>query len=1012
MPLWTICTGTFSRISIPIKVVPSIEVGSRVFSRAVGQDGVVVREFGSGMVTVRFPTGERTLEIKSLQLRETDALRLLTSLTTHAESEGDWYDIRLRSANLQAAYGSDNLSGLASSRVILRPHQIFVAHRILEKPRPSMLVADEVGLGKTVEAGLVLKELIARKSVDRILIITPPNLLNQWHTEMRIKFNETFEIIDSPVLNRERNLYPNSNPWSRFNRVLVSSYLARTEDQRADLVGAGWDLVILDEGHHCRRKRVGKRTDTTELYRTMDLLKDSSFGVMVLTATPMQLHPFELFSLVEIVEPGLYESYEDFEQEAAASQELRRTVATLQAWDDSTQEAQNAARLALQSQGLSFASDSPVDRERVIERLLEIVRLTQAIVRNRKRTVGGFTRRRARTSRVDLSPEEVAVNEQLLKYLKEGYAIAARSGDRLLGFEMVTFQRLLASSSRALSRALTNRKARLLGEASRLQVFEDDDEQDGAPHRIHQFPDEPAVLDSLIASLSSISDSKVNALVRLIDQLLDRNPDEKVLVFTQFLATQDLICERLARHRVVHFRGAMNRWEKDAAVARFRQDAQVMVSTEAGGEGRNFQFCHILVNFDLHWNPMKIEQRIGRLDRYGQTKNVQIYNITSTATIEDRLLQVLLRRLNLFEETVGALELVLGDVEDDVRSALVQASGDVDEAAAIFERAIELRIQDAQRVDEKSADFLIELGSFQKDIANRLTDDLREGRERIELERLVLDLIQYFPTAQVQVDREVYSVAVPPALGNTVGARLETDYVGTFDAATAVQNEQLDFFGFGHPLIDACLSYASSEASEGLVSARVLPADLLDAPIVVTNYVLEFNGIRKWASVESMAFDFSGKRVTSVEGHLNNSEPGRKVGTLVTPAIVEAIRDASIRELTAIAEAERPARIEQNLKHVAAEERRAERIHRYNVRRVAERKSVLEAQIAASEDAGSPEQRQIIPALRGQVRAREAELADLDRQLEAKLAEIEASSTVTPSFRLVNAALVVPASMG
>jgi hypothetical protein len=370
----------------------------------------------------------------------------------------------------------------------------------------------------------------------------------------------------------------------------------------------------------------------------------------------------------------------------------------------------------------------------------------------------------------------------------------------------------------------------------------------------------------------------------------------------------------------------------------------------------------------------------------------------------------LLRRLNLFEETVGALELVLGDVEDDVRSALVQASGNVDEAAAIFERAIELRIQDAERVEEKSADFPIELGSFQKDVANRLTDDLREGRVRIELERLVLDLIQYFPTARVQVDGEVYSIAVPPALGNSVGARLATDYVGTFDAATAVQNEQLDFFGFGHPLINACLAYASSEASKGMASARMLPAELLDTPAIVTNYVLEFNGIRKWASVESMAFDLKGNRLKSVEAHLNDSEPQREVGNLLTSAVVETIRDASIRDLTATAEIERPARMEQDRKHVAAEKRRAERIHRYNVRRVAERKSVLEAQIAATEVAGSPEQRQIIPALRGQVRAREAELADLDRQLEAKQEEIEASSTVTPSFRLVNAALVMPES--
>ncbi len=989
----------------------TIELGARVHSRALGQDGVVIRLYGD-LATVRFPSGDRTVPVDSLESQLADPLELIAA--GEFGNQLEWFDIKLRATKLQAAYGSDNLSGLVNSRVVLRPHQIFLAHRILEKPRPSMILADEVGLGKTIEAGLVLKELLARKSIARILIIVPPNLLNQWATELRIKFNEIFEIVDTGSLRSTRQLYPNRNPWLRFPRALISSYLARAEDTRDELVDADWDLVIVDEAHHCRRKLEGNSVEPTLLYRTVDALKDSTFGVMLLTATPMQLHHFELFSLVELVEPGLYESYEEFEKEILASLELRTAVRALENWPNVSSEERAKATSLLQRHGIAVDMHSPIRREDAIDQLLSQIRLTQSIVRNRKRTVGGFTQRRALRIAVQLTDLERQVHESLERYLWHGFDAARAKGDRLFGFELVTFQRLLASSSRALRRALERRKERLWDEhAQSGQMTDDPDErlEGSRTLALSTLREETQAIDDLISRLDQVRDSKAVALVSLVQQLLDLSSQEKILIFTQYYATQDLLVELLSgRYRVVQFRGDMSRWEKDEVVRRFQESAQIMVSTEAGGEGRNFQFCHVMVNYDLHWNPMRIEQRIGRLDRYGQKKDVHIYNITARGTIEDRLVDVLERRLNLFEATVGALELILGEVEDDLRNALVEASGNVEEAVHIFERDLDLRLRDAKLVEEKSADFLIEISSFRREVAERLTSELEEGRVRIDLERLVLHILSLFPTARVEPDgEEAWKIEVPPALPNAVGRRLERSYHGTFSAALAVTDETLDFFGFGHPLVDTCLAYASRESFGGLAGVRSLPTNVLRDPALQLNFLVEFSGVRKRSYVESMVLRLDGSRDAEAERNLPLAEPITATGGSPSLEVLEELRGVAIERIREFIERERPAVAEVNRQRAADEAARAARIHRYNSRRLSEKERGIRGNLERIETEGDPDQRRILPALRGQIDAIRRDQTALDADLQRQLAELDKLKAVSESFQLINAALLLPA---
>lgn len=408
---------------------------------------------------------------------------------------------------------------------------------------------------------------------------------------------------------------------------------------------------------------------------------------------------------------------------------------------------------------------------------------------------------------------------------------------------------------------------------------------------------------------------------------------------------------------------------------------------------------------------MRIEQRIGRLDRYGQTHNVQIYNLVQRGTIEDRLLELFTKRLHLFELTVGALELVLGEFENDLKAALVNASGDVSRAVEVFERALELRIRDSARVEEKSADFLIEVRSFRPEEADALTLNLQQERVRVDLERLVIHLLALFPTAHFDVEGEeedVYRITVPPALPRAAGVRLEQEYVGSFSAARAVLDESLDFFGFGHALVDACLKYATGQLAAGRTACRVLPAQVLSSPAVELHYVVGLQGIRKWKREVGLVFTLDGHRLVEAEAELAFAEAVKPPVQLPPVERLEHVRDVSIEAMATYISRERDQFDQLNRRWIAEERRRAERIHRYNVRRIGNRAAALREQIGRLEMENDLERIRIIPALRGRIDALGRELQTLDAELRARLQEIEERASVGESLDLVSAGLLMP----
>jgi hypothetical protein len=295
--------------------------------------------------------------------------------------------------------------------------------------------------------------------------------------------------------------------------------------------------------------------------------------------------------------------------------------------------------------------------------------------------------------------------------------------------------------------------------------------------------------------------------LRALRPIFAADPGEKVLIFTQFIETQEFLSQALEMNdlSVTTFNGRMSLEEKESAVRRFRDPggAQILVSTEAGGEGRNFQFAHILVNYDLPWNPMKVEQRIGRLDRIGQTRAVFIYNLACLETVEERVLEVLANRIKLFEQSVGSLDPILGTVESQIEHIVM---ADVKRSGKLLEEleiSLEQQVREAREREATLSDFAMDRASLRRDIANELLERSPLARS-IDLERFVARALEYFGGTSMESLEGGVVLTISPRLATKLRTRQST-WHGVFSAPEALRLEELDFFAFGHDLIDAIM---------------------------------------------------------------------------------------------------------------------------------------------------------------------------------------------------------------
>ena len=511
------------------------------------------------------------------------------------------YRLQLQAERLALVAGFDELVCLDALYFTPFDYQVKAAQTTLRRFRGRGLLCDEVGLGKTIEAGLVLKEYLLRQMANRVLVITPPALVEQWREELASKFGLADFVANYDPEFRELG----AQAWAAFPRVIASLATARRREHRRVIKNIVYDLVIVDEAHHLKNR-------SSVSWKFVNALQKKY--ILMLTATPVQNNLGELYNLITILKPGQLKTPREFR---------RRFVV------------QGDPRL-------------PKNRGRLRELLADVM------VRHARGQVGiQLPPRRAHTVRLRLGPDERVLYDDVSNFVRSCIrppSVPPTGGevDAVLPavhrFTLRTLQREIGSSPAAVRPTLMR-----LAERSEM-----------APHR--------EVLLGLADRAGSVQSwAKGKALEQLLLSQLASDGREKLIIFTHFRATLELLADLLRGVGVdfVLYHGQLSRVGKDEAIRRFEQSAQVLLSTEAAGEGRNLQFCRLMLNFDLPWNPQRIEQRVGRIHRVGQIRPVEIFNLSAEGTVEDYILEILDRKLNMFELVIGEMDMILGHLEDE-----------------------------------------------------------------------------------------------------------------------------------------------------------------------------------------------------------------------------------------------------------------------------------------------------------------------------------------------------------
>jgi len=524
------------------------------------------------------PPGLPLIDIDIPFSAEFDLAPLAHALSKPPESDGGWYTLRERFAHLGLAQGFDELLCLPHLRDVQTFwYQVETVRKVLKQFRGRVLLADEVGLGKTIEAGMVLKEYLLRGMVDSVLVLTPASLVGQWREELETKFEVPCATSHDSLLRTDPDRF-----WAQ-KRLIASIASARRSEHAARLTGRSFDLVIVDEAHHLRDR-------ASQSYKLVDALNKRF--LLLLSATPVQNDLTELYNLLTLLKPGIFKTLKEF-------------------------------RAAYMTPG---KPRQPANHER-LRRLMRdaMVRNTRAVVALR------LPRRHAVTIRVDGSQSERAGYQELTAATRR---LAAEGANRLV------LRHLLGAAGSSPAAA-----------AAAVKRFRE------------RRADEP-FWHALAQRWAAVGTGGKEAALL---ELLRRNPDEKKLIFVHYRETLEHLADLLAREGIAfaRFEGSLSGADKDAAIAAFRDQVPVLLCTESGGEGRNIQFCNTLINFDVPWNPMAIEQRIGRIDRIGQQREVFVFNLVTRDTVEEQILRLLDEKIAMFELVVGEAEAILGGLEED-----------------------------------------------------------------------------------------------------------------------------------------------------------------------------------------------------------------------------------------------------------------------------------------------------------------------------------------------------------
>ncbi len=597
--------------------------------------------WGETICRVWLPSQDVVIKVRSDRLKPLSEANIGTS---------DFIAYVATAARIADALTHDVLLAPIESSVIPLPHQIKALSRAISNDRIRYLLADEVGLGKTIEAGLIMRELKLRGQVKRTLVIAPKGLVIQWVAEMRTHFGEEFSLLIPSDIPAYRRISREENIWRSRNQIVcpldsvkpIDNRRGWSKDQVAeynrerfeDLISAGWDMVIVDEAH-----RLGGSTDQVARYKLGQALAEASPYLLLLSATPHQGKTDAFHRLMSLIDPDAFPDVYSITKERVHPYVIR-----------------SEKRRAITAEG------KPLFKPR----------LTQLIP----------------VSWEDRHKEQKLLYDAVTDYVREGYNQAMREKKSYIGFLLILMQRLVTSSTQAIRTTLERRLEALALPEEQLALFsmseEDWGELDGQEQietllrtRLKALKNERAEVKLLLQAAKGCEetgpDAKAEALLEWIYRLQQEegDPELKVLVFTEFVPTQEMLKKFLTERgfNVACLNGSMDMEERLRAQETFAREARILISTDAGGEGLNLQFCHAVINYDIPWNPMRLEQRIGRVDRIGQEHTVRAVNFVLQDTVEHRVREVLEEKLTVILREFGIDK--TGDVLDSAQAGKI-----------------------------------------------------------------------------------------------------------------------------------------------------------------------------------------------------------------------------------------------------------------------------------------------------------------------------------------------------
>ena len=637
-------------------------------------------------------------------------------------------------------------AGEATAAVTPWPHQVRAFERLYRHWPPKLLIADEVGLGKTIQAGLLLRQAWLAGHAKRILILAPKAVLKQWQIELREKFNLNWPIYDGRALRiyethaaggQAKHKGP-TRDWHEEPVVIASSQLMRRTDRVKTLVedAKPWDLIVLDEAHHARRSAAGsaKQGGPNALLKLMRSLKSRTQGLVLLTATPMQVHPIEVWDLLDLLglppewtEADFLKFFEEVSTPTPSGEAIEHMARMFQAVErafgpvsrESIQRQTGLSRLKAGRllNALRDGASIPrrqldtVGRSAAIRVMRAHTPIRRLISRHTRELLRRYSKDGTLTTTIakrqvndhfgEMSDAEFALYEAVDEYIAKTYNRATSAERSAVGFVMTVYRRRLASSFAALRATLQKRRDARLHDA--VLLVEDSEEDTPDDEALDNMPDDEEIaamasralaveelgeIERLLESIRSLPpDSKLDWLTETLDKLASQGYGQ-VMVFTQYTDTMDFLREALRSRtglRLMCFSGrggeipsdsGQSVWfriDREQVKRRFRDgEADVLLCTDAAAEGLNFQFCGAIINYDMPWNPMRVEQRIGRIDRVGQHhESVRVVNLHYKNTVETDVYQALRKRIGLFEQVVGRLQPILARMPSAVKAAVL-----------------------------------------------------------------------------------------------------------------------------------------------------------------------------------------------------------------------------------------------------------------------------------------------------------------------------------------------------